>query len=214
MKTSHTGKVYVLDHPLAGAALKGLRDKAAGSDVFRAQARRLGHMLVLEATRDLATTPQAVETPLTKTQESCLAPSVGIAPILRAGIALVDPFLDFMPEANVWFLGMYRDEKTFEPVSYYNKLPARIPNDVVYVVDPMLATGGSAIATIYALKEKGVKSIRFVGLIGAPEGVKALQEAYPDVDIYLAALDDHLNADKYIVPGLGDAGDRFFNSFE
>lgn len=207
-------KLFILDHPLAGAALKILRHKDTPSDLFRVQAMRLGRMLALESTRDLPTADEKTITPMCETTEKCVTQSVGIAPILRAGIALVDPFLDFMPDAHVWFLGMYRDEKTFEPVSYYNKLPDNIPNDIVYVVDPMLATGGSAISTVYALKEKGVKKVVFVGLIGAPEGVEALHKEYPDVDIYLGALDEKLNDDKYIVPGLGDAGDRFFNSFE
>ena len=204
--------VYTLDHPLTGRYLKAMRDKNSSPEVFRAQVSRLGHMLALEAATDLKTRKQEVATPICMTQEDVPSETVAIVPILRAGIGLMEPFLDFLPEAKVLCLGMYRNEDTHLPVSYYNKLNEYNVVDVVYVVDPMLATGGSAIMTIDALKEWGASKIKFVGLIGAPEGVKALHEAHPDVDIHLGALDDHLNENAYIVPGLGDAGDRIFNS--
>ena len=204
--------VCVLDHPLSGNFLTLLRDKNSSSDVFRAQSKRLGHLLAVEATRDLSVETQAVETPICTTQENVVMQNIALVPILRAGIGLVDPFLDFIPDAQVHFLGMYRDEETHDPVSYYNKLPEQNNIDVAYVLDPMLATGGSAIMTIEVLKEWGVGHIKFVGLIGAPEGVKAVHDKFPEVDIHLAALDEKLNENAYIVPGLGDAGDRIFNS--
>lgn len=204
--------VYVLDHPLTGGYLKSLRDKEASSEVFRKQVSRLGLMLAIEATRDLKTTSQSCETPLQTTSEEVVSQRIGIVPILRAGIGFVDPFLEFLPQAEVHFLGMYRDEVTHEPVHYYNKLPKGNPVEVAYVIDPMLATGGSAVATIDILKEWGVKQIKFIGLIAAPEGVKAVHNKHPDIDIYLGALDKELNDIAYILPGLGDAGDRIFNS--
>ena len=205
--------VYTLNHPLVGDPLRLMRDKGSSPEVFRAQVQRLSLMLALEASRDLQTKPVSVETPLQTTQEACVSQSIGIVPILRAGIGMADPFLDLIPQAQVWYLGMYRDHDTHEPVSYYNKLPTDNPVDVAYVLDPMLATGGSALVTIEAVKAWGVKQIKFIGLIGAPEGVSAVREAHPDVDIHLAALDEKLNENAYILPGLGDAGDRYFNSF-
>lgn len=205
-------KLHVLSHPLTGNFLKNMRDKNSAPEVFRAQVRRLGYMLALEATQDLQTASQKVQTPLCETTENVVSQSVAIVPILRAGLGLMEPFLELIPFAKTYCLGLYRDEQTHEPVSYYNKLDDYEGVDVVYVIDPMLATGGSAIMTIDALKKAGAAKIKFIGLIGAPEGVKALQEAHGDVNIYLAALDDHLNDDAYIVPGLGDAGDRIFNS--
>ena len=205
-------KLFVLDHPLAGNFLATLRDKATDPHVFRQQVKHLGHMLVIEASKDLEVEAKAIQTPMCETSEDVIAESVGIVPILRAGLGLVDPFLDLMPDSKVLCLGMYRDEETHQPVTYYNKLSEYDLVDVAYVIDPMLATGGSAIITVDALKKWGVKKIKFVGLIGAPEGVKAFQEAHPDVDVHLAAQDDHLNDDAYIIPGLGDAGDRIFNT--
>lgn len=204
--------VYVLDHPLTGGFLKNLRDKNTSPEMFRNQAARLGSMLALEMSRDLPIAPQSVETPICKTEENVVSVSVAIVPILRAGIGLVDQFLNFIPNAGVFFLGMYRDEETHKPVSYYNKLEECPPKDVAYIVDPMLATGGSALLAIEEMKKWGVQKIKFAGLIGAPEGVKAVHDAHPDVDIHLAALDEYLNENAYIVPGLGDAGDRVFNT--
>lgn len=204
--------VSILNHPLAGLYLKSLRDKNSFPEIFRKQVARLGYMLALEITHDLPTKSEICETPICETREDIIYQKIGIVPILRAGIGLVDPFLEFLPEAEVHCLGMYRNEKTHQPVSYYNKLPEGKPVDIAYVIDPMLATGGSAIMTIQTLKNWGVTRIKFAGLIGSPEGVKALHDEFPDVDIYLAALDDKLNSDAYIVPGLGDAGDRIFNT--
>ncbi len=204
--------VYVLDHPLTGGFLKNLRDKSTSPEMFRNQAARLGSMLALEMSRDLPIAPQGVETPICKTEENVVSVSVAVVPILRAGIGLVDPFLNFIPNAGGFFLGMYRDEETHKPVSYYNKLEEGTPKDVAYIVDPMLATGGSALLAIEEMKKWGVQKIKFAGLIGAPEGVKAVHDAHPDVDIHLAALDEYLNENAYIVPGLGDAGDRVFNT--
>ncbi len=201
------------NHPLAGGYLKQLREKSSCLETFRTQAKRLGHLLVTEATKDLQTAPQKCETPLCETTEDVISESIAIVPILRAGIGLVDPFLELIPSAHVWYLGAYRNETTHEPVAYYNKLPTDNPPDVAYVIDPMLATGGSALWAIEQIKNWGVKKIKFVGLIGAPEGVSALHERHPEIDIHLAALDAHLNENAYIVPGLGDAGDRIFNSF-
>lgn len=205
-------KLFVLDHPLAGNFLATLRDKETSPHVFRQQVRHLGHMLVIEAAKDLEVKAKTIETPMCDTSEDVIAENIGIVPILRAGLGLVDPFLDLMPESKVLCLGMYRNEETHQPVTYYNKLSEYDLVDVAYVIDPMLATGGSAIITVDALKKWGVKKIKFVGLIGAPEGVKAFQEAHPDVDVHLAAQDDHLNEEAYIIPGLGDAGDRIFNT--
>lgn len=205
-------KLHVLNHPLTGNYLKNMRDKNSTPEVFRAQVKRLGVMLALEATKDLLVKSVTVDTPLCETHENVTDQSVAIVPILRAGLGLMEPFLDLMPDAKTYCLGLYRNEETHEPVTYYNKLDEYEMVDAVYVIDPMLATGGSAIITIDALKSWGATRIKFIGLIGAPEGVKALQTAHGDVDIYLAALDDHLNENAYIVPGLGDAGDRVFNS--
>ncbi len=204
--------VYTLDHPLVGTFLAALRDKNASSEAFRAQTTRLGRMLALELTKDLSTKEKPCETPMESTTEQVITDSIGIVPILRAGIGMVDPFLDFMPEARVLYIGMYRDEQTHQPVPYYNKLEDTEMVDTAYVIDPMLATGGSARAAIYAIKKRGVKKIKFAGLIGAPEGVKALHEEFPEVDVHLAALDERLNENAYILPGLGDAGDRIFNT--
>lgn len=204
--------VHVLGHPLARTFLRVLRDKDTSSEAFRQQVKRLGNMLALEATRDIKTKAHVVETPLAQTDETVLDEKIALTPILRAGLGLLDPFLDILPEAHVYNLGVFRDEQTHKPHSYYNKLNEYEMVDTIYVIDPMLATGGTSVMVIDILKEWGVQKIKFAGLVGAPEGVKALQEAHPDVDIYLAALDDHLNEKAYIVPGLGDAGDRIFNS--
>ncbi len=204
--------VNVLSHPLAGGCLKLLRDKATSPETFRQQVTKLTHMLALEISKDLPTESQTCETPLAQTSENVMSSRIALVPILRAGIGMVDPFLHFIPTAEVMFLGMYRDEDTHEPVSYYNKLPEGNAPDIAYVIDPMLATGGSALITIEAIQKWGVKNIKLAALIGAPEGVKTVQDRFPDIEIHLAALDEKLNENAYIVPGLGDAGDRIFNS--
>lgn len=207
-----TDNVFVLNHPLAKTYLRKLRDKDSSPETFRTQIKLLSAMLAVEATKDIKIKDTVCHTPICETYEKELGEKIGIVPILRAGIGMVDPFLSFLPQAETLFLGMYRDENTHQPKAYYNKLENSDIVETAYVIDPMLATGGSAIMTIDAIKSWGVEKIKFCGIIGAPEGVKALHNQHPDVDIYLAALDKKLNENAYIVPGLGDAGDRIFNT--
>jgi uracil phosphoribosyltransferase len=169
-------------------------------------------LLTYEATADLVTQPKNIETPLTTMIGAELQQKIGLVPILRAGLGMVEGVWELMPSAEVWHIGLYRDEHTLKPVQYYNKLPIAPTVTVCLILDPMLATGGSAVATVDILKKWGVTKIKFVGLIGAPEGIRLMQERHPDVPIYLAAIDDHLNERGYIVPGLGDAGDRQFGT--
>jgi uracil phosphoribosyltransferase len=169
-------------------------------------------LLFFEATQDLALHSVEVSTPLVSTSCRVIAEKVGLVPVLRAGLGMAEAMLQALPEAAVWHLGLYRDHATLKPVTYYNKLPAQPDMDLAIVLDPMLATGGSAIAAIDILKKAGTPKMKFAGIIGAPEGVAALQQAHPDVPVYLAALDSHLNEIGYIVPGLGDAGDRQFGT--
>ena len=204
--------VYASQHPLVAHKLCRLRDRNTEPKKFRELVRELGALLVYEATADLLTIPRQVETPLTHMVAAELKEKIGLVPILRAGLGLVEGVWGLMPTAEVWHIGLYRDEKTLKPVQYYNKLPIEPTVSVCLILDPMLATGGSAVATTDIVKHWGVKKIKFVGLIGAPEGIAAMQSAHPDVPIYLAAIDDHLNERGYIVPGLGDAGDRQFGT--
>ena len=204
--------VYESKHPLVKHKLSRLRDIKTEPKKFRELVRELAALLAYEATADLATTPRELETPLTKTIGQELQEKIGLVPILRAGLGLVEGFWELMPSAEVWHIGLYRDEKTLRPVEYYNKLPLEPTVSVCLILDPMLATGGSAVATADVLKRWGVKKIKFVGLIAAPEGIEAMQKKHPDIPIYLAAIDDHLNDIGYIVPGLGDAGDRQFGT--
>jgi uracil phosphoribosyltransferase len=204
--------VFSSKHPLIAHKLSRLRDKDTNPKKFRELVRELAALLAYEATADLLTLPRMVDTPLTNTTGSELKEKIGLVPILRAGLGMVEGFWELMPSAEVWHIGIYRDEKTLKPVEYYNKLPVEPTVSVCLVLDPMLATGGSAIATVAVLKRWGVKKIKFVGLIGAPEGIALMQKTHPDVPIYLAAIDDHLNENGYIVPGLGDAGDRQFGT--
>jgi uracil phosphoribosyltransferase len=204
--------VYASQHPLVAHKLSRLRDKNTEPKKFRELVREIAGLLAYEATADLAVTPRELETPLAKMTGHELQEKIGLVPILRAGLGLVEGFWELMPSAEVWHIGLYRDEKTLRPVEYYNKLPLEPTVSVCLILDPMLATGGSATATAEVLKRWGVKKIKFVGLIGAPEGIKLMQEKHPDIDIYLAAIDDHLNERAYIVPGLGDAGDRQFGT--
>ena len=189
-----------------------LRDKNTEPKKFRELVREIAGLLAYEATADLATSPVEIETPLQKMTAQQLQEKIGLVPILRAGLGMVEGIWELMPSAEVWHIGLYRDEKTLKPVEYYNKLPIQPRVAVCLILDPMLATGGSATATAEVLKRWGVTKIKFVGLIAAPEGIKAMQEAHPDIDIYIAAIDDHLNERAYIVPGLGDAGDRQFGT--
>jgi len=189
-----------------------LRDKNTNPKKFRELVREIAALLTYEATADLQTVPRELETPLAKITGQELQEKIGLVPILRAGLGMVEGVWELMPSAEVWHIGIYRDEKTLRPVEYYNKLPLEPTVSVCLILDPMLATGGSATATADVLKRWGVKKIKFVGLIAAPEGIKAMQTAHPDIPIYLAAIDDHLNEHAYIVPGLGDAGDRQFGT--
>ena len=207
------GKVHVFDHPLIQHKTALMRKTSTNVKEFRELAKEVAMLMGFEATRDLPLEEVEIETPMCKTRMNMLkGEDIAIVPILRAGLGFVDGMLALVPNAKVGHIGLYRDPNTHEPVEYYCKLPADCANREVFVVDPMLATGGSAIAAIQMLKDKGVKSIRFMCIIAAPEGVKALTDAHPDVDLYIGALDDHLNEHKYIVPGLGDAGDRIFGT--
>lgn len=205
-------KVSASSHPLVAHKLSRLRDKNTDPKKFRELVREVSALLAYEATADLATVPRELETPLEKMSGVELKEKIGLVPILRAGLGMVDGMWDLMPSAEVWHIGLYRDEHTLKPVEYYNKLPVEPTVSVCLILDPMLATGGSAIATTDVLKRWGVKKIKFVGLIGAPEGIKKMQEVHPDVDIYLGEIDRGLNEHAYIVPGLGDAGDRQFGT--
>ena len=205
-------EVHVSDHPLVKHKLTLLRDKNTAPKKFRELIREITLLIAYEALRDLEVEPKEIETPLTTTDGYRLAEPIGLIPILRSGLGMVDGIWEMIPSAEVWHIGLFRDEHTLRPVSYYNRLPIRPTVSVCLILDPMLATGGSAIKTVEILKEWGANRIKFLGVIGAPEGVEALTTAHPDVDIYLAALDDHLNEHAYIVPGLGDAGDRQFGT--
>ncbi len=204
--------VFASTHPLVAHKLAKLRSADTNPKKFRELVREIAALLTYEATADLAVAPVEVTTPLATIQGQELRHKIGLVPILRAGLGMVEGVWEMMPSAEVWHIGIYRDEKTLKPVQYYNKLPIEPRVSVCLILDPMLATGGSAVATVEILKKWGVSRIKFVGLIGAPEGIKALHDAHPDVPIYLAAIDDHLNERKYIVPGLGDAGDRQFGT--
>jgi uracil phosphoribosyltransferase len=204
--------VYESTHPLVAHKLSRLRDKNTNPKKFRELVREIAALLAYEATADLQTVPRELETPLAKMTGHELQEKIGLIPILRAGLGMVEGIWELMPSAEVWHIGLYRDKKTLKPVEYYNKLPIEPTVSVCLILDPMLATGGSAVATADVLKRWGVKKIKFVGLIAAPEGIKLMQTAHPDIDIYIAAVDDHLNEHAYIVPGLGDAGDRQFGT--
>lgn len=204
--------VFVSPHPLVAHKLTLLRDIETNPKRFRELVRELAGLLAYEATLDLLIEPTEVQTPLAITTGATLKEKVGLVPILRAGLGMVEGVWEILSSAEVWHIGLYRDEKTLKPVQYYNKLPVMPTVTVCLILDPMLATGGSAIATVDILKNWGAKKIKFVGLIGAPEGIAALQSRHPDVPIHLAAVDDHLNERGYIVPGLGDAGDRQFGT--
>ena len=202
----------VLNHPLITHKLTIMRNKETTTKDFRENLNEIAELMAYEVCRNLPVRAIDIETPMEKTTGYELAREVVIIPILRAGIGLLDGIRRLVPTAKVGFIGMYRDEETLEPHVYFAKFPKNLDEAIVLVVDPMLATGGSAVDAITNIKEKGAKNIKLVCLVGAPEGVKAMQREHPDVDIYLAALDDHLNDDGYIVPGLGDAGDRIFGT--
>ena len=206
-------KVQIMDHPLIQHKINYIRREEVGSKEFREIVKEIAALMCYEASRDLKLKDVAMKTPICEmTGKELSGKKLAVVPILRAGLGMVDGILQMIPAAKVGHIGLYRDPKTFEPVEYYCKLPADCDEREVFVVDPMLATGGSSSAAIQMLKDKGVKAIRFLCIIAAPEGVARMQKEHPDVDLYIGALDDHLNAHKYIVPGLGDAGDRIFGT--
>ena len=206
-------KVVVMDHPLIRHKIGVIRRVETGSRDFRAMIGEIASLITYEATKNLKLQDVEIETPICKTVVKELAgKKMAIIPILRAGLGMVDGMLAMIPSAKVGHIGLYRNEETLEPVEYYCKIPADCSERDVFVVDPMLATGGSSVAAIQMLKDRGVQNIRFLCIIAAPEGAKRMQEAHPDVDIYVGALDEHLNEHGYIVPGLGDAGDRIFGT--
>lgn len=205
-------KVYVMDHPLIQHKITMLRDEKTTVKDFRELANEIALLMGYEATKDLKLTDTKVKTPMEETIGKTIAKQVAVVPILRAGLGMVDAIVSLIPAAKVGHVGLYRDPETHEPVEYYCKLPTDIEQRQVLVVDPMLATGGSAVAAIDFIKKRGAKKIKMMNIIGAPEGVKAVQAAHPDVDIYIGALDRELNEKCYIMPGLGDAGDRLFGT--
>ena len=205
--------VYELKHPLIQHKLTLIRDKETGAKDFRDLVREVSMLMAYEVTRDLPLEDVEVETPVCKaTLKRISGRKLGIVPILRAGLGMVDGFLSLLPAAKVGHVGLYRDPETLQPVEYYCKLPSDADERDLLLVDPMLATGGSAIAAIGFLKDRGATSIKLVSLISCPEGIKAVQEAHPDVDIYVGSIDEKLNEHAYIVPGLGDAGDRLYGT--
>ncbi len=201
-----------LHHPLIQHHLTGLRDKSTPPHLFREHIRRLTLLLAYEATRSLPLSSTEIETPLKKTQGEKLSCRIGLVPILRAGLGMSAAVQDLIPESEVWHLGFYRDESTHQPVEYYRKFSAA-PPDIAFVLDPMLATGGSASESIQIVKTWGVGKISLLSIIAAPEGISKVEANHPDVEIFTCSIDDHLNENAYIVPGLGDAGDRIFNTF-
>ena len=205
--------VHVLDHPLIQHKLAVLRNKNTTVKEFRELISEIAGLMCYEATRNLPTEEVLVETPVATAKCRMLSgKKCAIVPVLRAGLGMVDSMVDLIPSAKIGHIGLYRDPETHEPVEYYCKLPEDIENRVTFVVDPMLATGGSAVAAINFLKKRGCKNIIMMNIIGCPEGIKTVQEAHPDVEMYLAACDERLNDHAYIVPGLGDAGDRIFGT--
>ena len=204
--------IYPSPHPLVAHKLTKLRDKTTEPKKVRELVREIAALLTYEATADLLTQPRTVQTPLATVEGVEVMEKIGLVPILRAGLGMVEGVWGLMPTAEVWHIGLYRDERTLKPVQYYNKLPVEPTVSVCLILDPMLATGGSAVATVDILKQWGVRKIKFVCIIAAPEGIRLLQENHPDVPIHLAAVDERLNEHGYIVPGLGDAGDRQFGT--
>ncbi|MFV9503339.1 MAG: uracil phosphoribosyltransferase [Oscillochloridaceae bacterium umkhey_bin13] len=205
-------RVFVSHHPLVLHKLALLRSGLTEPKKFRELVREIAQLLFYEASQDLGLAPLTVQTPLAPCEGYEVAERVGVIPILRAGLGMSEAIIDILPTVHVWHLGLYRDHETLQPVTYYNKLPKEPDIDLSIIVDPMLATGGSAVAAVDILKNWGARRIKFLGLIAAPEGVQTLSQTHPDVSIHLAAIDSHLNELGYIVPGLGDAGDRQFGT--
>jgi uracil phosphoribosyltransferase len=204
--------VFEVQHPLIDCHLTRLRDHSTPPQEFRQLVNRLASLLAYEATKDLRAESITVETPLARAEGRRLTQRIGLIPILRAGLGMVDPVLELIPTAEVWHLGLYRDEETAKPIKYYAKLPAERPVDVALVLDPMLATGGSVVAVLAMLRDWGVPHVKLLSLIAAEEGVKLVESEFPESQIYVCHIDPHLNDRKFIVPGLGDAGDRIFNT--
>ena len=206
-------KVNILDHPLIQHKLTQIRQKETSTTQFRQMINEIGGLMVYEITRDLPLEQIEIQTPVATTKANVIAgKKMVVVPILRAGLGMVDGILQMIPSARIGHIGIFRDEETLQPVEYFAKFPDGLDQRDIFIVDPMLATGGSAIAAINSIKKRGAKNIKLVCLVGAPEGVKAVNEAHPDVTIYLASLDEKLNEKGYIVPGLGDAGDRIFGT--
>ncbi len=205
-------KVFISEHPLVKHKLTLLRKRDTDPKKFRELIREITLLLAYEATLDIEVVPMEIETPLTHMVGYKLEEPIGLIPILRSGLGMVEGIWEMIPSAEVWHIGLFRDEQTLRPVAYYNRLPVHPTVSVCLILDPMLATGGSAVKTVEILKDWGARRIKFMGLIAAPEGIERLTTEHPDVDIYVAAVDDHLNAHAYIVPGLGDAGDRQFGT--
>jgi len=211
-RTARQSKLVELSHPLVKHHISQLRDAATPAPEFRMLVQRLAVLLAYEATNDLAVEPKTVRTPLAETTGHAIAEKIALIPILRAGLGMVDPILNLIPEAQVWHLGIYRDEETLQPVEYYSKLPADRPVDTALILDPMLATGGSVMAALAAMQTWGVSTVKVLSIIAARPGIREVQIRFPATQIYVAAIDSELNAHKFIVPGLGDAGDRTFNT--
>ena len=212
MPTTHSRPLIVFDHPLIAHKMATIRDQSTAHRPFRATLSQIAGLMVFEVTRSFKTNPVNIQTPVTSATAHRLAGTVTIVPVLRAGLGMIDGILEVMPEARVGHLGLARDEDTLEPIAYLNKLPADLDAGPVILVDPMLATGGSASAAISMLKDAGATDLRMICLVAAPEGVERLQNDHPEITIYAAALDDCLNERGYIVPGLGDAGDRMYGT--
>ena len=204
--------VVLVDHPLVRCHLTRLRDIGTRPEAFRVLSRRLATLLAYEATKDLPTEPTTVQTPLAEADGERLRERIGLVPILRAGLGLVEPVIDLIPDAEVWHLGLYRDEATAQPVAYYKKIPDSEPVDVALVLDPMLATGGSAVSALEVLSDWGVKRTKLLSVIAAKAGIEHVGSRFPETQVYVCGVDPVLNDRKFIVPGLGDAGDRIFNT--
>lgn len=212
MPFEKTPNIYVIEHPLIAARLTSLRDEATETSVFRSGLHQIAQLMIFEALRDCATETVDVKTPLATTQGARLSRPVVLVPILRAGLGMVHSMLEMVPEAQVGMVGMQRDEKTFEPETYYNKMPPALPDAEVVIVDPMLATGNSVAGAAAILKNQGAKRLRFLNLVSCPEGIRHMNDEHPDVRIFTASIDEGLNDQAFIVPGLGDAGDRYFGT--